>query len=838
MTRWKSLVSLLCATTAVACSTPTTPDDGAVSSDAATIDDRGVVSADGASGDSGPGCGEADPVISLFETRCSNAGCHGPGARFPELTRQSLAMLPSLMSRANPSERLVVAGDPTRSWLYRKMAGTQGASGGSLMPIGVGSPLPELAALEQWIRGGAPTTCGSPPPPAATRDPDPNLIDQAALFTCAPGATNAASPARLRRIERLEWQHSVGKTVTPRALAVNNPFDVPEGEPYRTYSRGLTIDPVTLDLYFLSLPEAANSWTYRDPRDDGRPGDRVQSVYSNSAISCMYSDPAPNAACIDAWLDAFIARGLLFRAPTAGERSRLRALLVSALGEEMGDVSKRHDTLAFVGQAGWLTVGALFRSEIGGEPDATGRSRLTNDELALAVGDLLSTHPPGSTLPASYRADAPPATDPDWAQPAGGWLGAVRRAAQDGTIQDPATIRRLLALYRGGNDPSREDIYYTFDRRGLESRGERWLSSRVLGFFRQYFDYESANTIFKDTPEATSAWASDPRAAQEVQRGFNNLQSGFYGYESRLVDQLDDTIARIVVDEEAAGRDVFRALFTSRTWRLPSNLVNTNGVSCTSNANCTAPGYASCLSIGLCGNSISSSTSSTHRVYGVGNVPNTRAGRWVDVPAGERAGVLTHPAWLTAHGANFEDDASLVRRGHWVREHVFCETVPGLENVQVVAQLGPHSPTMSARARVVEATERSASAAACASCHRLMNSLGFPFESFNHAGIVRATDHGAAPSGATTVDNAPEPALNRSYANVLEFTTAIADSSHARRCFVRHAFRYFMGRDETLSDACTLRTMEQAFSGGSFYSMLDALATSDAFLYRTQGGSR
>lgn len=831
MKRWKPLISLLCAS-AFACSQPTPVDDAATGADAATA-------SDGASqGDGAAGCGEADPVISLFETRCANGGCHGPGARFPELTRQSLAMVPSMMSRSNPGERMIVPGDPTRSWLYRKMAGTQGATGGSLMPIGVGSPLPELSVLEQWIRAGAPTTCAGPTPPAPARDPDPNLLDQGALFTCTPAAMNGSSPARLRRVERLEWQHSVGKTFQPRSLAVNNPFEVAEGAPYRTYSRGLSVDPVTLDLYFLSLPEAANSWTYRDPRDDGRVGDRLQSVLNNGAIACMYNDRAPSDACIDAWLDAFISRGLLFRGPAADERSRLRALLVTAIGEEMGDVSKRHDTLAFVGQAAWLTVGALFRSEIGGAPDATGRSRLSNDELGLALGDLLSTHPPGSSLPAAFRATPPPATDPDWAQPAGGWLGAVRRAAQDGTIQDPATIRRLIALYRGGNDPAREDIYYTLDGRGLSSRGERWLSSRILGFFRQYFAYESANTVFKDTPEATSAWASMPRAAVELQRGFHNLQSGFYGYESRLDEQLDDTIARIVVDEEAAGRDVFRALFTGRTWRLPSNVVNSNGVSCATNADCTAAGYTSCLAIGLCGSSISSSTASTNRVYGVGNVANTREGRWVEVPAAERAGVLTHPAWLSAHGANFEDDASLVLRGHWVREHVFCETVPGLENVQIVAQLGPRSASTSARARVVEATERGPNAAACSSCHRLMNSLGLPFETFNHAGIVRATDHGAPPSGATTVDNAPDPALNRSYANPVEFTTAIAGSQHARRCFVRHAFRYFMGRDETLADACTLRTMEQSFAGGSFYALLDALATSDTFLYRTHGGSR
>ena len=56
-----------------------------------------------------------------------------------------------------------------------------------------------------------------------------------------------------------------------------------------------------------------------------------------------------------------------------------------------------------------------------------------------------------------------------------------------------------------------------------------------------------------------------------------------------------------------------------------------------------------------------------------------------------------------------------------------------------------------------------------------------------------------------------------------------------KQCFVRHSFRYFMGRDETRADGCTLSAMEQAYddSGGSMIEMLIALFQSDTFLYRT-----
>jgi hypothetical protein len=120
----------------------------------------------------------------------------------------------------------------------------------------------------------------------------------------------------------------------------------------------------------------------------------------------------------------------------------------------------------------------------------------------------------------------------------------------------------------------------------------------------------------------------------------------------------------------------------------------------------------------------------------------------------------------------------------------------------------------------------------CVGCHRLMNPLGFPFETYNHAGFVRTSDHGHPPDGSTVIDNLPDPALNRAFMNAIDFTQAIANSTYAKRCFIRQAFRYFAGRDETMADACTLAAMENALNTGTFIDMLVALVTSDTFLYR------
>ena len=63
----------------------------------------------------------------------------------------------------------------------------------------------------------------------------------------------------------------------------------------------------------------------------------------------------------------------------------------------------------------------------------------------------------------------------------------------------------------------------------------------------------------------------------------------------------------------------------------------------------------------------------------------------------------------------------------------------------------------------------------------------------------------------------------------------LAKSERVRQSIIRHAFRYFMGRNETLSDSKTLIDAEQAYvkDGGSFDAVIISLLTSDSFIYRT-----
>ena len=62
----------------------------------------------------------------------------------------------------------------------------------------------------------------------------------------------------------------------------------------------------------------------------------------------------------------------------------------------------------------------------------------------------------------------------------------------------------------------------------------------------------------------------------------------------------------------------------------------------------------------------------------------------------------------------------------------------------------------------------------------------------------------------------------------------LAKSERVEQVFVRYAFRYFMGRNETLGDANTLQDAHKAYreSGGSFNALVLSLLSSDSFLLR------
>jgi hypothetical protein len=146
----------------------------------------------------------------------------------------------------------------------------------------------------------------------------------------------------------------------------------------------------------------------------------------------------------------------------------------------------------------------------------------------------------------------------------------------------------------------------------------------------------------------------------------------------------------------------------------------------------------------------------------------------------------------------------------------------------------------------------------CWQCHKLMNRLAFPLESFDHLGRFRKSESVVDPEAtAQNVDKRGKPLgqvlksvpvdctggvevsedsrLDGDVQNFRELMERLASSERVEQVFVRHAFRYWLGRNENLGDAASLQAAHRAYHqcGGSMKALITALLTSESFLYRT-----
>ncbi len=214
-----------------------------------------------------------------------------------------------------------------------------------------------------------------------------------------------------------------------------------------------------------------------------------------------------------------------------------------------------------------------------------------------------------------------------------------------------------------------------------------------------------------------------------------------------------------------------------------------------------------------------------------------------------RKGMLTHPAWLVAHSQNTVTDP--VRRGKWVREKLLAGFIPDVPIDVDAAVPEDHNRTL--RDRLHGKTK----AAACWKCHVKMNPLGYAFEMYDDFGRFRTEEELEYPEHIVTkrpergnytrssyktlpldttghLSGTGDPKLDGEIEDAIDLITRLAKSDRVRQSIIRHAFRYFMGRNEMLSDSQTLIDADLAYlkSGGSFNAVIVSLLTSDSFRYR------
>lgn len=217
-----------------------------------------------------------------------------------------------------------------------------------------------------------------------------------------------------------------------------------------------------------------------------------------------------------------------------------------------------------------------------------------------------------------------------------------------------------------------------------------------------------------------------------------------------------------------------------------------------------------------------------------------------------RKGMLTHPAWLIAHAQNTETDP--IHRGKWIQEKLLAGTIPDVP-ITVDAVI-PEDPHKTLRQRLDAKTNNEY----CWKCHQKMNPLGLPFEMYDDFGrfrteerleypenlLKKVKDKGAPHEDLRDIyktlpvdphgylEGTGDDKLDGEVADALDLIDRLARSDRVRQSMIRYAFRYFMGRNEMLSDSKTLIDADKAYveSGGSFDALIVSLLTSDSFIYR------
>lgn len=213
----------------------------------------------------------------------------------------------------------------------------------------------------------------------------------------------------------------------------------------------------------------------------------------------------------------------------------------------------------------------------------------------------------------------------------------------------------------------------------------------------------------------------------------------------------------------------------------------------------------------------------SRRSFGNGSMKPDRV--LATAPEGQRLGILTHPAWLVSHSDAMDNHA--IHRGRWIRERLLGGGIPDVP-ITVDAML-PDEPNATLRERMRVTREEY-----CWTCHEKMDPLGLPFEMFNHAGLYRTTEAGKPVDTSGEIIDSGAPNLDGPVDDALDMIATLAESERVEQVFVRHAFRFWMGRNETLNDAPVLQEAHQAYreSGGSMKALIRSLVCSDAFLYR------
>lgn len=670
----------------------------------------------------------------------------------------------------------------------------------------------------KWIRSELTAAGRVPAVDHKLRSPEfGNYIDHGRLFDGSERGPAYSTP-RLWRLNPAVYDRfvdGVAKNLR-RITAIHQPYPIDESKGViRDYAAEHFADAATLELLMMNCQTIAqfqttgvvwreNNW--RENKETLRREKQTPRVFEE----ILKVEGKPTDEQIDAAIDYEIQLALE-RSGTKEERTRLASLFKTAA--KRGGNTR---ALQIMLMAILMKPEAVYRMEIGlGPKDGYGRHRLSEYELAFAIARAITNKGPRdiSVGPRSKESWDDESSDDKSRQ-------NLMQLALAGGLETPEQIRKVVIGILDDNNLANAD--YT-----MFAEDHRIGNTRVLQFFREFFGYHHAPKVFKDQKRIGFG---DRYDVERIVQDADQLVL-------HLFDQDKDVLAQLLTT------DRYFVAYPGSLEKIEKDLhyIKTNVNDQNFQANTK---YVQRLeSSGR--HPIPIEGPSTREYVAFYNLDPQNWDYQVEqpfkMPRGQRSGMLTHPAWLIAWSGNFDNDP--IRRGKWIREHLLADVLP--EVPLTVDAVVPEDPEKTLRERL-DVTRQ----ANCWQCHQKMNPLGLPFEQYDDFGRHRqheiigelltifperhtqATRRPIDTRGA--IGHADEQAIEGPVEDVRKLVYKLARSTRVRQSFVRHAFRFWMGRNETLADSPTLMAADKAYldGGGSMKAMIASLLSSDSFLYR------
>lgn len=215
-----------------------------------------------------------------------------------------------------------------------------------------------------------------------------------------------------------------------------------------------------------------------------------------------------------------------------------------------------------------------------------------------------------------------------------------------------------------------------------------------------------------------------------------------------------------------------------------------------------------------------------------------------------RAGVLGQPMFLTLTGKPM--DTSPTDRGLYVREHFLCQNVPppppGVNTT--LPPVTDAKPMTNRELLSMHVTNPS-----CASCHRLIDPIGYGFEQYDTLGRFREKHFLTVfptrdemlskrkteptkyelpldPSGEVRGIAVRGGVSHARFSNPKELGIILASEPTCQKCIVKQVFRYALGRPETGADREAIEQIFRDFGDSRFLfqELIIALVRSEPFL--------